>query len=273
MARKTKSQTAVQKWDEELAKYAEAAVEQEASVASGQFFSVRGGQLSFDGVPIPNNRMAVIVIDSIIENVFYPGKYNPDEPQGPACFAFGRSEKDLAPDAMSSDPQSEQCIGCPRNEWGSSDMGRGKACRNTRRIALLPAGNLSDDGRLEELYDVEHFKTAQPGYMKLPVTSVKGFASYVKQIGAAMARPPFAIITRVSVIPDPKTQFKVVFEPLKEAPTELLGTLVTRHNEISGAIAFPYQSTDAQETTPVTTRRRTTKRAAKKTSSKKRRRY
>ena len=68
MARETtkKSGTAVANWDEELAKQAQVAAAVEANTGSGQFFSVRGGILQFDGAPLPGNQAAVVIVDSII---------------------------------------------------------------------------------------------------------------------------------------------------------------------------------------------------------------
>jgi len=262
--------TAVQKWDEELAKYAVQAAAQEESTAIGSFFSLRGGQLSFADSPIPNNQMAVVIIDSIIENVFYPGQYNPEEPQGPMCFAFGRLEKELIPHESVTEAQSDDCVTCPNNQWGSAQQGRGKACRNTRRLALLPAGTLAANGALEEAYDLDHFKSAQVGFMKLPVTSVKGFANYVKTVSVTLKRPPFAIFTRISVVPDPKTQFRVIFEPLKEVPNTMLQVLIGRHEEVKQMIDFPYQpAEELPESKTKVSRRKTA--AKKKTASRKKR--
>lgn len=229
--------TQIQKWDEELAAAAQVVVESEVA-SGGQFFSVRGGVLQFNDAPLPGNEVAVVIVDYIFENVFYEGEFNPEQPQGPTCFAFARSENDLAPHAMVVEKQHDKCSGCPRNEWGSADRGRGKACRNIRRLGLILAGDLKN-GQFTQ-YDAEHFATAQPGYLKVPVTSVKGFASFAKQVAAVLRRPPWAIFTKVKVVSDPRTQFRVVFEPISEVPNELLSVLKKRNDEVSQLIAFPY---------------------------------
>jgi len=193
------------KWDEELAKQAAVAAKVEESTSTGAFFGLKSGVLAFNDSPLPNNEMAVVILDSMLENVFYGGKYDPDEPQAPACFAFGRDEKEMAPHASVLEAGSQGgdvCQGCANNEWGSADTGRGKACRNTRRLAMIPAGKLEANGKFKAFTDVEHFETAGIGYMKLPVTSVKGYAAFVKQVTGALRRPPHAIFTRVKVVPD-----------------------------------------------------------------------
>lgn len=248
--------TALVRWDEELAKQAEVAAGMEANTGGGQFFSTKGGQLSWQDAPLPGNQMAVVILDSILENVYYEGRYDPEVPQGPTCFAFGREEKTMAPHQLVIDAGKQMCgagglcAGCDMNEWGSSDVGRGKACRNTRRLAMIPAGTFNPAGKFELFEDEEHFASVAMGFMKLPVTSVKGYASFVKQVAGALRRPPFGIVTKVMVRPDPSTQFKVVFEPLMSLPDELMSAIMQRHEEAKSTIDFPYQPSDEEATPP-----------------------
>ena len=150
--------TALVKWEEELAKQAEVAAGMEANVGGGQFFSMQGGQLKFNDNPVPGNQMAVIILDHILENVFYDGDFDPNNPQPPTCFAFGRSDDDMAPHetvVAEGQAQNETCNGCPFNQWGSADKGRGKACRNTRRLAMIPAGTLDGIAAAQENHAAE----------------------------------------------------------------------------------------------------------------------
>lgn len=240
-------------WDEELAKQAAISSAMEESTATGQFFGLKGGQLTWQDNPVRDNQMAVIVIDSILENVFYEGKYDPDSPQGPTCFAFGRDEKTLTPHKVVWEAAQQQCgasklcDGCQWNEWGSADTGRGKACRNTRRLALVHAGSFDAQGRLNLIEDPDHFLTSPIGYMRLPVTSVKGYAGFVKQLAAGLHRPPHGVVTKVKVVPDAKNQFKVLFEPLINVPNALMGAVMKRHEEAMGLIEFPYSLDDFED--------------------------
>lgn len=259
---KKKPSTAIAKWDEELAKYAEAASEMEACVGGGQFFSVRGGLLSWQNSPVPDNEMAVIIVDSVLENVYYEGRFDPEVISPPSCFAFGREESSMEPheDVVKRGMEShESCEGCPMNEWGSADTGKGKACRNTRRLALISAGTI--DGDDVDLFEDEVFATAELGYLKLPVTSVKGYATYVKQIAGTLRRPPFGVLTKIKVIPDDKTQFKVVFELIDKVPDDLMATIMQRRELAEKEIMFPY-SLDVEDEAPA--KKAPHKKAAKK---------
>ena len=247
-----KSQTtALTNWEEELAKEAQVAAAMEANAGGGAFFSTKSGVLSFADMPMPNNQIAAVVVDSIFENVFYEGRFDPDNPTPPTCFAFGRDEAELKPHPTvieHGQAQHEQCRGCPRNEWNTADTGRGKACRNTRRLALIPAGELDAAGRFTP-YDVEQLAEAAGGMLKLPVTSVKGWATYVKTIAGALNRPPLGVFTKIRVVPDAKTQFRVVFEPLGPVPNEAVPTLMERRRQFANLIDQPY-NLDVEERAP-----------------------
>lgn len=244
MAAKKAPGTQIANWDQALADAADAAAAQEANVAAGQFFSVKSGVLSFNDAPLPGNQMAVIILDAVLENVYYEGDFDPDNPTGPTCFAFGRSDDAMAPHEVvvtAGLQQADACTGCPKNEWGTANKGKGKACRNTRRVAMISAGELDPKTNEFSAYeDAGYFQTAEVGYLKLPVTSVKGYAAFVKQVAGSLRRPPHGIFTKVRVIPDDKTQFKVLFEALASVPNELMQIVIDRNKEVASVIEFPY---------------------------------
>lgn len=258
--------TAMVKWEEELAKQADVAAGMEANTGGGgQFFSIKSGVLQWQDTPVVGNQMAVIILDAIFETVYYEGKYDPDTPQSPVAFAFGRDEKTMTWHE-NSDPEfaGKLCSESEVCEWGSADVGKGKAARETRRLAMIPAGNFTKSGDLELYDDPEHFQSAQIGFMKLPVTSVKGYATFVKQVAATLRRPPHGIVTRVYVVPDAKTQFKVLFEPIDNVDNSLMATIMKRHEEAKAIIDFPYTPMEESAPPPKSRSRAAAKPAAKR---------
>lgn len=256
------------KWDEQLAKDAEIAATAEAAASGGQFFSMQGGILKWQDAPLPDNQMAVIILDGIFENQFYEGDYDPNIPQSPSCYAFAREEKKLEPHKLvieAKTQQHDECASCPMNEWGSADKGRGKACRNTRRLGLLPAGTFKNN-RFEAFDDLEHFKSTPVGFMKLPVTSVKGYANFVKQVAGSLKRPPYGIVTKVKVVPDAKSQFKVLFEPIENVSDNIIEVVVQRREEVMAMIDFPYTPFE-EEAKPQRGRGKAQRQPAGKTAS------
>jgi len=227
------------RWDEELAAAAKAAQAAAAQAGGGgNFISIKGGVLSVDGNPVPNNALAGVVVDFVMENKFFASDYDPDSPTPPSCYAFGRTKEEMGPHDEAEDKQSEQCEGCPQNEFGTSDRGRGKACKNTYRLLVLPAGELDREGRFSPPEGPEDLKG--PLYsLSVPPTSLKAFGGYVKQLSGNL-RPPWAVFTLIRIVPDPKTQVAVTFESLGNAATELLTQLRARHVEGERTIETPY---------------------------------
>lgn len=249
MARAKTTGTAVANWDEELAKQAKLAADMEASAAGGQFFSIRAGVLTFGGNPMPDNKVAAIIISSVLENVFYEGEFDSDNPVPPTCYALGTNEKELTPHAdvvAASNQQHATCVGCEWNEFGTAERGKGKACKNTRRVALLPAGLFNPKSKEFEEYDLKYLEQAAFGYLRLPVTSVRGYATYVKQMSDRFAMPPHAFITEVSVQPDPKNQVRVDFTPIGKIDRDWLPVIMKRYSEAQKAITFGYPTPDAR---------------------------
>ena len=232
--------TAVGSYKDRLAALAKESVAQEASVSTGAFISTKAGQLTWQGNPVQGNKLQVIVADSVMENAYYPGDFDPDNPQPPVCFAFGRDEKDMSPHADSSEPQHETCKGCPQNEFGSADRGKGKACKNIRRIGLLPASPLNE----------EALRTSEVAFLKTPVTSVKGWAGYVRSLDALHQVPPQAVITEIGAITDLKTQYKLTFNYVKDVPEDLMGIVLDRHEEVKNSIEFPYSPPSSEPVKP-----------------------
>lgn len=169
---------------------------------SGTTISTRAGVLSYNGQPCPDNKLSCIVIASVHSNTLYEGRFDPNNLSSPICFAYSETGEGMAPHPASAKPQHDNCDTCPNNQWGSDpDGGRGKACKNGRSLALIPA-NTSPDA----------VPTAEIAILKPPVTSVKNYQQYVQTVAAMYNRPPLGVITEVGTVPDAKSQYKVTFK-------------------------------------------------------------
>jgi hypothetical protein len=227
--------TSLTKWDAELAALAEAAVATEAAVSSGNMISLKNGVMTYQGAEIPGAEFECIILDGIAHNAYYEDGFDPDTPTSPACYAFGRGEEPMAPHENAPNPQHDTCKGCPQNEFGTADRGRGKACANKRRIGLIAKSDLDED-----------ILAAEVAYMQVPVTSVRAWAGYVRQINEVLKKPTLAVVTLIKVEKDPKTQFKVtvkMVEPIEDG--ELIGQLIQKAKLVQKEIAFPYVQIEA----------------------------
>jgi hypothetical protein len=186
-------------YDEMLAKLAKKATAIEKPTTSN--IGTRAGILTYNGTPVPDNKLNVIIIASTHANLFYEGKYEEKNPTNPVCYAYSEDGEGMVPHPKSSKPQHTDCATCPNNAWESDpEGGRGKACKNSRRLALIPADTT-----------VEDLKTAEIATLQLPVTSVKVWAQYVNKLDALFARPPLGVYTSIGSVPDRITTFKLTF--------------------------------------------------------------
>lgn len=220
-----------QEWMDRLA--ADAKEQASAEKAASNFFSTKGGILSWNNMPLPNNRMDAIALASVHENVYYAGaKFDAQNPASPVCYAYSVTGEGMAPHPDVEQVQSlVGCAKCPQMKWGSGDRQQGTACRPIRRVAFVPASAAgSPDAALK----------AVVGLMRVPITSVKNWARYVNQI-AVTNLPTYAIICDVAVVPDAKTMFQIAFTP-KGAVSDpaVLAVLAERATIERDAMQIPY---------------------------------
>lgn len=182
----------------------------------------RAGILTFNKEPIKGNKLDAIIIASSHSNLFYENAWDEDNPENPVCFAYGEEddseENPMVPHPASSKIQHPTCKGCPQNQWGSDPKGgRGKACKNGRSLAMIPADVSAED-----------IVKAEVAIQKLPITSVKFWGNYVNMIAAMFSRPPLGMITTIGVVPDMKHQFHITFEPKGPVDVSYLRALMEK---------------------------------------------
>lgn len=222
----------VNKWDEDLAKFAQEASAKET--VGGSFLSFKSGMLSFAGSAIPGNKLDVIVLGDVHENAYYDQPFDPDNPVSPVCFAFGTDANAMVPHEGAKEPQSDKCSTCKWNAFGSADNGKGKKCRNIRKVALIPADQLDD------------VVGAELAFAKIPPTSVANFSAHTKRVADAAHRPLWAAITSISCAPHLKKQVEVSFayvDSIKDS--EQLGAIKTRVDSIQTSLQVPYTYSEA----------------------------
>lgn len=232
--------TALVSWEDRMAKYAKETTETEKPPA-GSFISVRAGQMQYANQPVAGNKLDVVIAGFVFENAFYTDDFDPDDPKSPVCFAFGDQEDGMKPHPDSMEPQCASCAECEHNEWGSAPKGKGKACKNIRRLGLLSAKPLTAEAMLK----------GDLAILKMPVTSVRGWQAYAHQVAAVHNRPPFAVVTQISTAPDPKTQFKVLFEHLTNiGDEEVFAALEQRRASGMKELYVPYMPNEDKPARP-----------------------
>ena len=182
--------------------------------------SFKGGQLIVDGTPIAGGEAEVYVLAQQAERAYYEGEYDSSKPQVPACYSFDLE----TPHPDSSSPQNPTCLGCAQNEWGSASRGKGKACRESARVAVVPA--------------TAPLETAPMYQCSFPITSmgsVKEFMGRCAQSGKLSGE----FKTRLKVVPDPKSFFKASLTPLQTVE-QPMRVLIDRMAQARDQLMSPY---------------------------------
>lgn len=128
--------------------------------------------------------------------VFYLQGYDKDsEGQKPDCY----SNDGITPGADAQNKQANKCATCKHNQWGSrvTDKGasKGKACSDSVRIAVAPAGQINDAMLL-----------------RVPPASIKALGEYGRQLAKRNVGYNM-VVTKVSFdmeAESPKLMFKPV---------------------------------------------------------------
>lgn len=166
-----------------------------------------------------NGPLECIVLDFVWYMVHYPGTFNSNNPQKPNCFAVGRENPEddarilKAHDSVVT-PQGANCKDCLKNQWKSAPSGNGKACKNQRRLIVVPP-NFDEKSEPMSMY-------VSPG-------GLKNFDKYVSRLNNEHGMLPVQAITAISFDPDqtyPLLQF----------------SLVERHTRVNDAWALREQS-------------------------------
>lgn len=130
--------------------------------------------------------MEVVVLDIMSSNMFYDRPYDRDNPSPPACYAIGPSPTTLTPSDKSPDRQADTCATCPMNQFGSALTGKGKACKNTRLLAVVPVNQM--ENAVDNIW-----------IMSIPPSSIKSFDSFVHKLAMTHGISPIGVVSEVTL--------------------------------------------------------------------------
>ncbi|WP_018609536.1 hypothetical protein [Uliginosibacterium gangwonense] len=133
-----------------------------------------------------SDELDCIIVDFVSFNAYYEGAYNPNNITPPKCFAIGLEPTGMIPSANSPECQAESCTACWANAW-KSGTGNGKACNNTKLLAVLPP-----DGDMETPLMI----------LKVSATGLKAYDSYVASVARTFQRPPRGVLTTITFDPN-----------------------------------------------------------------------
>jgi hypothetical protein len=195
----------------------------QALAAAGKIAPAGGNQIRYskgkfilpDGGEVES--LDVVIVDFVSVNKYYEGAYNKDDIVPPNCFAIHPEPRGMVPSANSPDKQCDDCNSCPQNQFGSS--GAGKACKNTRLLAVLPPEADAD---------------TPVWLLSVPPTAIKGFDGYVGSVLRTFQMPPVSVVTTVSLDPN-EDYYKPMFGDAR--PNDNLEVHFSRQEEAKELLA------------------------------------
>ncbi|MBS3970523.1 MAG: hypothetical protein KGZ94_10485 [Clostridia bacterium] len=113
-----------------------------------------------------------IVVDHHPVNAFWVEKFT-GQNNPPDCSALDGKTGEGNPGGS--------CKGCSRNQWGSDEEGKGKACKNMHRVFILPEGEMF------------------PLMLTLPPTSIKNWANFLAKRVVSKGKRVCEVITKITL--------------------------------------------------------------------------
>lgn len=123
-----------------------------------------------------------VIVDFVAKKAFYESDYDKDDVVPPNCFALGFVPHD-ALEASENSPEVQHqdgCKTCPKNAFKSAANGKGKACKDSYILALLPP-------------DAEEGTPLVT--LSLSATAIKPFEKYVRDLARDYGKAPYCFIT------------------------------------------------------------------------------
>lgn len=168
-----------------------------------------------DGTKTPGP-LQLVVVDFISKNLYYPEGFDAKNIVPPTCFAIGTDIKSMVPSKNSPINQNagSDCASCAMNAWESDPKGgRGKACKNSRVLAVLPPDADADTPMWT---------------LSVSPTATKGFDSFVSGVARVFEMPPVSVVATVGFNPNETYPSLAFSDP---QPNESLAVHFTRQAE------------------------------------------
>lgn len=172
---------------DEIKKEIAAAAEATGAPGGDQIFVTQNKTFKLPDGTETGGPIEVVIVDYVTLRAYYDRAFDQKNPCPPACAALSRNVNGMVPFKESPDKQSQQCSGCPMNEWESADSGKGKACKEHRVLAVIPG-------------DAD--ATTELSILRISPTALKAFDAYVRTLSSATQKAPFQVVTKISFDPN-----------------------------------------------------------------------
>ena len=191
-----------------------------------------------DDEPASALEVVILSVNPNKSKVFYNSGFVEGSVAKPTCY----SNDGIAPASDVEEPQSKKCNVCPHNQWGSritENGGKGKACGDSMRLCVAPAGMIND-----------------PMLLRVPAATLKTLGQYGSQLAKRGVEPQY-VVTKVGFdynVAHPALTFKAMRFVEEEELTTVESTLTDEADiidQITGVVEKPSFSVEpVAESTP-----------------------
>lgn len=181
----------------------------------------------------PASAIQVVIIKAsrLLSKSFYL-KFEEGAGEKPVCH----SNNGKTPELDAQTPQSTTCAACPKNVWGSGQDGKGKACKDVRRVAVAPVHKLDE-----------------PMLLRVPPDSLKELSNLGKEI---YSKDPTldlcAVVVKMRFDPAKATP-KILFSPVGLLPEDLAMAAVesAKSEMLSSILGLEHEAHEESEDTSI----------------------
>lgn len=227
-------------WEKDLAD--EAKAEQAKETLGTPRISHKGSQIKIEGKAVEGNRLPLVVLDYCHSRAYYEGEFDPDAKVGqtPVCYAFGTDDSALKPHEAAPDKQAESCKGCPHDAFGSAEKGRGKRCKDERRVMCFVG-----------IDDADSIAKGEMRQFSIPPGSLKNWGNYLNVIKEVSPSGNVrTVLTEMSTEPGEKGAYRLTFKATERLDREFVQALMARRQDAQGKMYAPYPVITEEEPAP-----------------------
>lgn len=221
-------------WEIELA--GQAKDEASKETLGMQRISHKNGILKIDGQPVKDNKLRCAIVDYSFSKAFYPGAYDPNVAATPTCYAFGREEKGMVPHEQAPKKECADCASCEWNRFGTAERGRGKRCKDERRVMVIV-----------EAQDPDSIAAAETRQINIPPGSLKNWGAYLNVIKEVTPSGNVrAVLTEISTEPSGGA-YALTFKPVDRLAKEFVMAILAKKPGVEAALFAPYPNIEQEE--------------------------
>lgn len=213
--------------------------------------TTRGGEFKIDGKAL-GKKMILAIVGVAKEKAYFVKDYDPSKAATPDCFSFtddNNKEEVMVAAAEATNWQNRKpkldgsgeyspCNGCRHNVFGTAKVGRGKRCKDYRRLLVL-SPNINEKG--EPSLDPATVQRAEKRLLQVPPASLKEWGSFLTSLKDKTRTGSISeVLVEVELYGLPNGGHGIHFTPLKGLDKETHRALTVIRPVVLPILFQPY---------------------------------